>query len=201
MRGFDEKERERIEEELVEAARELLVRYGPAKTNVADVTGAVGIAKGTFYRFFDSKAELYLEIYRREVAEFTERTRAELPADGTTREGLETLFSSYAEWLEDNEFIQQALVRGDRREFHQDVPSETMEEVQREGLAEFESLFEPLREGGGLHDVDTVALLGLMSTIGLLVIHREEFEEYDPEYYGRIRDLLITSLARGLAAD
>ncbi|MDL5361066.1 TetR/AcrR family transcriptional regulator [Halalkalicoccus sp. NIPERK01] len=203
MRGFDEAERERIRGELVETGHELLLRYGPEKTNVADITEPVGIAKSTFYRFFDSKAELYLEIYRREVTEFTEEARAELSTVDTAREGLEALFRSYAEWLEDNAFVQRMVVQSDYREFYQDVPDETMAALRREGVVEFESIFETLRDrGDGLReDAGAMEILGLMSVIGLLVIHREEFEEYDPEYYERIRDLLVETLARGLVAD
>ncbi|ADJ15001.1 TetR/AcrR family transcriptional regulator [Halalkalicoccus jeotgali] len=200
MRGFDDEERERIEEELVETGRERLVRYGPAKTNVVDITEPVGIAKSTFYRFFDTKAELYVEIYRREVAEFAEGTRAEIDEADSSREGLEALFRSYAGWLEDNPFVQRMVVQSDYRSFYQDVPDETMEAIQREGLAEFEAVFEPLREreGGLREDVETIELLGLLSLIGLLVIHREEYDNYNASYYERVRDLLIETLARGL---
>lgn len=200
MRGFDEAERKRIRGELVETGHGLLLRYGPEKTNVADITEPVGIAKSTFYRFFDSKAELYAEIYRREVEEFTEEARAELSTVDTAREGLEALFRSYAGWLEDNAFVQRMVVQSDYREFYQDVPDETMAALRREGVVEFESIFETLRDRGcGLReDAGTMEILGLMSLIGLLVIHREEFEEYDPEYYEQIRDLLVETLARGL---
>lgn len=200
MRGFDDEERARIEEELVGTGRELLVRYGPAKTNVVDITEPVGIAKSTFYRFFDTKAELYLEIYRREVAEFAERAREEVATAETPREGLEALFRSYSGWLEDNPFVQRMVVQSDYRAVYQDVPDEAVAELHREGVAEFEAIFEPLREreGGLRGETETMELLGLLSMIGLLVIHREEFETYDEEYYERVRDLLIETLARGL---
>ena len=141
MRGFDDAERERIGEELVETGRKLLLLYGPKKTNVVDITEPVGIAKSTFYRFFDSKSELYVEIYRREVKEFTDHVRAELADIETTRAGLETFFRSYAAWIEENAFIQRMFIQSDYREFYREIPDERMEEIQREGLASFEPIF------------------------------------------------------------
>lgn len=200
MRGFDDTERARIEEELVETGRRLLLLYGPKKTNVADITEPVGIAKSTFYRFFDSKAELYMEIYVREVEEFTDHVCSELEGIETTEEGLETLFRSYTEWIEESAFIQRMFIQSDYRELYRNIPDERLAEIQGDGLKAFEPLIETLEACDGEldDDVDLITLLGLMSSIGLLVLHREE---YETDYYEQVRDLLISSLAGGLVVD
>ena len=38
MRKFSDEERERIHEELVQTGRDLLLKFGPAKTTVKDIT-------------------------------------------------------------------------------------------------------------------------------------------------------------------
>jgi AcrR family transcriptional regulator len=203
MRGFDDTERARIEAELIETGRKLLLRYGPKKTNVADITEPVGIAKSTFYRFFDSKAELYMEIYLHEVEEFTDHARSKLEGVETTEEGLETLFRSYTGWIEESAFIQRMFIQSDYQELYRTIPDERLAEIQGDGLEAFEPLLEVLEACDGEldDDVDLISLLGIMSSIGLLVLHREEFEEYDPDYYERIRDLLISALAGGLVVE
>ncbi len=45
-------------ERILEAAEEVLRRYGPAKANVVDVARAVGVSHGSVYRHFPSKAVL-----------------------------------------------------------------------------------------------------------------------------------------------
>jgi AcrR family transcriptional regulator len=45
---------------LVAAAREAFSRHGYAGVNVADICTAAGIAKGSFYRYFDSKEAIFL---------------------------------------------------------------------------------------------------------------------------------------------
>jgi AcrR family transcriptional regulator len=45
-------------EKVLEAAEEVLRRYGPAKANVVDVARALGVSHGSVYRHFESKAAL-----------------------------------------------------------------------------------------------------------------------------------------------
>jgi AcrR family transcriptional regulator len=45
-------------ERILEAAEEVLRRYGPAKANVVDVARALGVSHGSVYRHFDSKSAL-----------------------------------------------------------------------------------------------------------------------------------------------
>ncbi|WP_128477558.1 TetR/AcrR family transcriptional regulator [Halorussus pelagicus] len=68
MRGFDADERGRIRDSLRETGRDLFARRGLDGTTIADLTDPAGVANGTFYRFYDSKAELYDEILREERA-------------------------------------------------------------------------------------------------------------------------------------
>ena len=45
-------------ERILEAAEDVLRRYGPAKANVVDVARALGVSHGSVYRHFGSKAAL-----------------------------------------------------------------------------------------------------------------------------------------------
>jgi len=61
-RAFSPEERETIRRQLREKGEKLFEAYGLKKTTVADITQAVGISKGSFYLFYNSKEELLLEI-------------------------------------------------------------------------------------------------------------------------------------------
>ncbi|WP_269844134.1 hypothetical protein [Halegenticoccus soli] len=37
-----------------------------------------------------------------------------------------------------------------------------------------------------------------MGTIGLFVLPREEYDAYDEQYYQQVKEVFLTSLARGL---
>jgi len=61
-RAFSPEERETLRRQLREKGEKLFEAYGLKKTTVADITQAVGISKGSFYLFYNSKEELLLEI-------------------------------------------------------------------------------------------------------------------------------------------
>src|SRR3954465_3637975 len=50
--------------QLVAAAREVFGERGYHTATVDDITRAAGVAKGTFYLYFDEKREVYYELVR-----------------------------------------------------------------------------------------------------------------------------------------
>ncbi len=53
-----------VRERIVTAARELIAHGGYAEAQVAAVAAKAGVATGTVYRHFPSKAELFAEVFR-----------------------------------------------------------------------------------------------------------------------------------------
>jgi len=208
MRKFSDEERERIHEELIQTARDLLVTYGPGKTTVKDITDPVGIAKPTFYQFFDAKSDLYVEIFERELDEFAKTLRSELEGIDDPRDRLERFFRCYIEFGEENEFIQQVFLRQDYRDVLGDISSEQIAEIERK---EMEALIPPIEDirsqsEGPISEMEPVTVLGLMgSSLGLLILHKDEYEEYTADMeeiqegiYDHIQEKMIAVLARGL---
>lgn len=63
-RKTESQRREKRRERIVTAAREAFSRKGYSDITVALITSEVGIAKGTFYLYFRSKEDLFLEVIR-----------------------------------------------------------------------------------------------------------------------------------------
>jgi AcrR family transcriptional regulator len=77
-------------EEILDAAEEVLRRYGPAKANVVDVARALNVSHGTVYRHFPSKAAL-----REAVAErWLESVAAPLDEITDAREWFDALIQA-----------------------------------------------------------------------------------------------------------
>ncbi|MEZ0093655.1 TetR family transcriptional regulator [Streptacidiphilus sp. EB129] len=66
-------------EQILEAAEDVLRRFGPAKATVVDVARALGVSHGTVYRHFPSKAALREAVTER----WLNRAHAALPAVAT----------------------------------------------------------------------------------------------------------------------
>ncbi len=61
-RSFTEREKENIKRSLQEACKQSWTQYGYKKTSVDDLCRQVGISKGAFYLFFESKESLFCEV-------------------------------------------------------------------------------------------------------------------------------------------
>lgn len=61
-RSFTEREKENIKRSLQEACKQSWTQYGYKKTSVDDLCRQVGISKGAFYLFFESKEALFCEV-------------------------------------------------------------------------------------------------------------------------------------------
>jgi AcrR family transcriptional regulator len=85
-------------ERILEAAEEVLRRYGPAKANVVDVARALGVSHGSVYRHFPSKAELRDAVTERWLFEISQPLEAVATGKGTAparlRRWLDLLVSS-----------------------------------------------------------------------------------------------------------
>jgi len=73
---------------IVEAAEEVLRRYGPAKTTVVDVARALGVSHGSVYRHFPSKAALRDAVAKRWLARVSAPLAAVAAEQGPAPERL-----------------------------------------------------------------------------------------------------------------
>jgi AcrR family transcriptional regulator len=85
-------------EQILEAAQEVLRRFGPAKATVVDVARALGVSHGSVYRHFPSKAALREAVTRRWLdrahASVTQAAAMPGPAPQRLRRWLTTLFDA-----------------------------------------------------------------------------------------------------------
>jgi AcrR family transcriptional regulator len=175
---------------------------------VKDITDPVGIAKPTFYQFFDAKSDLYVEIFEREFDEFAEQLQSELKEIDDSRDRLERFFRCYIEFGEENEFIQQVFLRQDYRDVLGDISSSQLAEIERK---EMEALIPPIEDiqaqsKGSISEMEPITVLGLMgSSLGFLVLHKDEYDEYTADIeeiqdgiYYHLQEEMIETLARGL---
>jgi AcrR family transcriptional regulator len=85
-------------EQILEAAQEVLRRFGPAKATVVDVARALGVSHGSVYRHFPSKTALREAVTRRWLnrahAAVTQAAAEPGPAPQRLRHWLATLFDA-----------------------------------------------------------------------------------------------------------
>ncbi len=103
-RAFTDTERATIRDRLMEAGRSCFLRYGPRKTTIEDVVRPAGIAKASFYLFFDSKESLFVELMLEEMPAMMERLLdASFRRSENARDALVLLMQAIVHEIETNE--------------------------------------------------------------------------------------------------
>ncbi len=103
-RAFTAVEKETIRDKLMEAGRACFLRYGLKKTTIEDLVKPTGIAKASFYLFFHSKEDLYVELFLREMPAMIDRLLdASFRSTTDVREALIRLMRAIIHEIETNE--------------------------------------------------------------------------------------------------
>jgi AcrR family transcriptional regulator len=199
MRGFSDEERDRIRTNLQATAREQFSQFGLEKTTISDLTDDVAIGRSTFYRFYDSKEDLYLEVLEAEGEAVAERMAAEGVVEGDDPEAVVTAFLSFifAE-IESNPLLRSLIVEDelDRLRDHQ---SESEREADRDAdVAAIRAFMDPFVEDGRIHGDDPELVARAIAAIPYLTLHEADIGE---DHYASVRDFVIETFARGLASD
>jgi AcrR family transcriptional regulator len=149
-------------ERILEAAEEVLRRYGPAKATVVDVARALGVSHGSVYRHFDSKAALRDAVTERWLERVSQPLAAVAaeggPAPERLRRWLELLVTSKRGLAHDDPelFATYVALAGESREVvlaHVDALAGQLEAIIADGIERGElSSADPARAGRAVFD-------------------------------------------------
>ena len=81
--AFTDEQNEQIRNDLIQAARHCGTTIGMRKTSVEQLTEAVGISKGSFYKFFESKELLFFAVLENIHTECFAAAQKSLQANAT----------------------------------------------------------------------------------------------------------------------
>lgn len=193
--AFDVEERDRITERLVAAAERLFAAQGLKKTSMEELTSPAGIAKSSFYAFFDSKEALYLEVMIRRAPLVGARLAAALdqpPGAGA----LAGLMRTIAGLLSGDPFYRRLFTHPDEmRAVRRRMGEQQVARVDPYVIAPLVDFIRAgQRDGRIVADTDAETVLGVLQTIGLLVLHREDYGDA----YEQVLDATVRALAAGL---
>jgi len=91
-RAFTDAERKQISQRLLEAGQKQFTAYGLKKTNVEELAAAVGISKGAFYLFYESKEALLMDLMEQAEVHYRQEVLAVVDSPGlSARDRLYTV--------------------------------------------------------------------------------------------------------------
>lgn len=193
MAKFTELEKEKIRKELLKVAYRFFIDKGFKSTSLEDLTSSVGIAKSSFYIFFESKEMLYMELLAREGEQIEKQVWPEVMATEDIRSAIKTYLNKMALELE-SKILTQRLVY-DLEEYKLVSRKLNPEFVGSENLKSIVPLMEFIRlhqDSNKIIDEDPGVIAGVLKSALLIGSQKGDLQQY---HYERIRELLFEAVA------
>ncbi|MDQ0226831.1 TetR/AcrR family transcriptional regulator [Metabacillus niabensis] len=197
MPKFTDKEKEQIRKLLLLKGKDLFSQLGLAKTSIDDIVQATGIAKGSFYKFYDSKEALYFDILRNEEAvrgaALKELSRDDLPP----KELLSSFFKKSFQLVDENPFLQRVFQGEDLERLMRKLPNE-MDEFSKAHMKKGKDTIDTLIKRGIISKENPEIIVGIIQATLMMRLHKEEFED---EVFPLIMNKMFEYIAEGLTKD
>ncbi|MCK2215203.1 TetR/AcrR family transcriptional regulator [Actinomadura sp. ATCC 31491] len=194
--AFSAAEKARITRLLLDNGLRLFTTQGLRKTSLEDLVAGTGIAKSTFYVFFDSKEALYLELMLGQMAEVKSRVvDGALRKEPDTRAGLRAFLHATLAELDGNPLYGRLMTHPE--EMGAVVRKLDPERVTSAPDNPVTALAAYLTEhGDDLADDDPEVIVGVLQAVLMMPLHRDRLAR--PDLYPQILDRLIDIVATGL---
>ncbi|KPD10050.1 TetR family transcriptional regulator [Aneurinibacillus migulanus] len=198
MPKFTEQEKENIRRAILIKGKELFIKYGLAKTSIDNIVLACGIGKGTFYKFFSSKEELYYEILKNEE-EVRETVLNELFRENlSAKELLVSFFHTSFQLVEENPFLQRVFQDGEHERLVRKLPKHIVEEFSKDYTERGIQAVTILMERGILSKEDPEVIVGIMQAIMRIRLYKEKIGN---DLFPKVMDKIIEYVAEGLTKE
>lgn len=198
-RGFTDREREIIRNDLIETGRELFGTFGLKKTSIEDLTKAVGIAQGSFYTFFNSKEELYLEVMDREGEAIKQKLLKEEHIKELTRERFKSFFKKVFEIVNSNPIIRQMFFEEEVDILIRKIPPEKMKEYHKKLMRDLLPIIKRWQEEGAIiRNYKPEVIVALFQVLYHPLLHKKDFDE---DVFDEMLELLADIVVKGLVVE
>ncbi|MFI2363074.1 TetR/AcrR family transcriptional regulator [Promicromonospora sp. NPDC019610] len=202
-RGFTTRERDRIRQSLLDTGRDLFVRQGLRKTALEELVAPAGVAKSSFYQFFDSKEALYLQLMLDEAGEVRTRVidQALLSTDDT-REGLRRFLHVTLKVLETNPLWRRLVTHPDEMA----AVATRLDPRRTESLSDqnpataLTAYVAERHRRGELVGDSPEAVIGVLQSVLVVPFGAAHIAAGDTRVYRASLDLLVDIVATGLTA-
>jgi AcrR family transcriptional regulator len=131
--GGSDRERKKVEvrRRILEAAKQVFFRDGFMEANLDEMAELADVAKGTLYRYFDNKAQLYVAVLSRRGRIFEEKLSAAVDPGAEPLEALRQVSHFYLHHYVDHRDYFQIFWALENQPVIGELPQSVIEEVTR----------------------------------------------------------------------
>ena len=194
-RIFSEADRETIRRTLIDQGKKAFLRFGIRKTIIDELAAAAGIAKGTFYNFFESKEDLCLAIFDEEEVAMRSEADAILARHDDAAEALRAVMEYALVFVQSDSLLAVLRASGEIAFLARGVGREKLAEHMSTDVAFVGKLLAALREKGGSCPVETEVVAAILRAVVVLTFHEEEI---GTQLFAQVMELLKEWISRGI---
>ncbi len=197
-KSFTIQERKTIERSLLEKGRELFSVYGLKKTTIDDITDGIGIAKGSFYNFFESKEVLYYEVFLQEEKKLRGKALMALSSGNLTAKRFKQFLVRTFQMIDQYPTIRRMYLEDEYQLLVRRLPQEYRDNHTSEDIAQLTPLIKKWQSEGKMVREDPEIITGMIRAFFVLVLHKKDLGD---EYFFATIELLAESIANRLVPE
>jgi AcrR family transcriptional regulator len=187
-KGFTEHEKALIQRRLLEEGYKMFSAYGLKKTNVEEIAAAVGISKGAFYIFYESKEALFMDVAEEAEVRFRQEVFATIDLLGDSpRARLLAAFKKAFSLFKTTPLLQ-AFTRGEYEMLFRRVPEKKIQDHLGSDRKFLEELVARCQQTGIPIQASVEQISGLMYAVFFSCLHENDLGASD---LSGINDLLL----------
>jgi AcrR family transcriptional regulator len=184
--------------DLLNCGKELFSSRGFKDTKVSDITKMANMAVGTFYKYYSSKEELFMEIYLKENFQLKQKIAESVDFNGDPAEIASKFFSLNISGMNSNpilkEWYNKELFSRLEKEFHSKGGIDSIHKYMNSGMID---MIRKWKSDGKIRDdFDDELILAIFNSIPYIDIHKEEI---GIQHFPQILDYMIKFVMKGLA--
>ncbi len=191
---FNDKEKQSIREALLAAGKDLFAKFGLKKTNIDDLTHRAGIAKGSFYRFFQSKEELYFDIFLIKEKKLRENLFTHTGTAVTPEHFKTLLFKGFSKIWRDP-ILRRLYTTDEYKLLLRKLPKEKIRQHTDQDVDFLLPLILKWQKEKRMVDIKPDLIVSALRSIFILGLHKDEIGK---EYFEDTIKLLIDLVVNGL---
>ena len=173
-KSFTSREEEMIREALMTRGKELFVSSGLRKTTVDELAAAAGIAKGSFYKFFPSKEDLYMEILEKEESELRGSFQKDLIQGETlSAAGIKKFFMHFIRFMDQNPLILKMFQEQALDHLMRKLDPERLQQHMESDEVWAREIFRDWQQAGYLRSMEADVFASVMRSVFILFTQKE----------------------------
>lgn len=196
MPRFTELEKERIRLEMLQFAHRSFIDKGLKNTSIEEITSSVGIAKSSFYVFFESKEMLYLELLALEGEGIEKRVWPEVEKAKGIYSAIKTYLYKMSLELESNILTQRLITNLEEYKMvSRKVNSEYVGSKILRSIVPLMEFIKSRQESNEIIEEDIEVIAATIRAALLIVVHKDDVGEV---VYPKVQDILFNAIAKEL---